>query len=99
MHNVELMMSLIVASTALAGLQAVVVGQVRWNKEDRIMNISLRAITVAAFILMLSTVQAAGRWLLIEEDASLNWALWSFSIQVLTFVAVTSAFLVEAVNK
>ncbi len=98
MHNVELMMSLIVASTALAGLQAVVVGQVRWNKEDRIMNISLRAITVAAFIFMLSTVQAAGRWLLIEEDASLNWALWTFSFQVLAFIVVPVAFLVEALK-
>lgn len=99
MHNVELMMSLIVASTALAGLQAVVIGQVKWIKEDRTMNIFLYAITVVAFILMVSTVQAAARWLLIEERASFNWALGTFSFQVLMFIAVVSAFLFEATRK
>jgi len=98
MHNTELMMSLIVASTTLAGLQAVFVNQmVRSRLIGQTIRVSLRMSTVVALILTVLTVYGTANWLITESGASLSIAAWSFSLQLLTFLGLAGVLLGQAV--
>lgn len=100
MHNVELMAALIVASTALAGLQTVALGQTLHSKSmPREIKVALRVVTAIAFILAISTLYGAVNWLDNEGHEYLSIAKWSFSIQLFMFVPIISTLVVQATKE
>lgn len=95
MHEVELMMAVIVASTALAGLAGVVMGQIKEGRRGTRFVKCCRVSIILSFLLSILAVLFAINWFDTENSFSFNTATWCFGIQLIVFSIVASAFWLE----
>ena len=92
MHDAELMMAVIVASTALTGLAGVVMGQITKSELTRNDIRWSRWVIVFSFLLSVLAVLSAMVWFRTESLYCSNFALGCFGGQLALFSSVASAF-------
>ena len=88
----ELMMAVIVASTALAGLAGVVVAQIRQSTMKHTFRRGLVWAIVVSFFIALVAVLMAIAWFTEGDEIMLTVALYCFVAQWLVFGTVACAF-------
>jgi hypothetical protein len=86
MYETELMMALVIASTALMGLVGVLVGQFALRADTAPMRGWLKAFLIASLLLGLFTTAMATFWFATPGILGRNGALVSFQLQIITFL-------------
>jgi hypothetical protein len=93
MYNVELMMAIIVASTALVGLTGIIVGQIRGRRKLSIKwRRKIRNNLIASFGLGMAASLFGVLWLLVPVEPWRSIAVFAFIFQVLCVVPTALAF-------
>lgn len=95
MYEKELMMAILTAATALAGLSGVVIGQIVQSKLPAKVRYRLKLPLIFTFLLAILAVSAAIDWLSSPEDADKLAAIIFFGAQLTVFSGVVTAFWVR----
>lgn len=91
-YDKELMMAILTASTALAGLTGVVIGQIRQSKLTVRSRFCFSGLLVITFVFAGIAIARAINWLGSPEDWESQEARCYFEIQLVLFLVVATAF-------
>jgi hypothetical protein len=91
-YDKELMMAILTASTALAGLTGVVIGQIRQSKLTARSRFCFSGLLVITFVFAGIAIARAINWLGSPEDWESQEARCYFEIQLVLFLVVATAF-------
>ena len=92
MYEKELMMAILTAATALAGLSGVVIGQIAQSSLSDKAKFGLKVALICTFLLAILAVAAAIDWLSSPERADKLVAIISFGVQLCVFSGAAAAF-------
>lgn len=92
MYDKELMMAILTAATALAGLSGVVIGQIAQSSLSTKVRFRLKLVLVFTFLLAILAVASAINWFSSPEHIDKLVAVSSFGAQLIVFSGAVAVF-------